>query len=64
MDIAEMMLITAAGFVDCMGSAAVGYLRHHAEIEACRGDWVSEKVWSALAEVAAELSAGKMHKMN
>jgi hypothetical protein len=58
MNDAELVLVTAAGFVDLMGARALDYLEQHAELAAGRGDRFSEEAWRDLAEVAAQLLRG------
>ncbi|MDB5409816.1 MAG: hypothetical protein JWL84_4728 [Rhodospirillales bacterium] len=55
MDEADLVLVTAAGFVECMGVAAVDFLEQHAEIAARRGDRFSEEAWREVAAAATRL---------
>src|ERR1700732_2938934 len=63
MDDADLMLVTAVGFLECMGADAILFLEQHAEIAARRGDRFSEDAWRDIAAVAARLLRGELDLM-
>ncbi|MDB5406606.1 MAG: hypothetical protein JWL84_1518 [Rhodospirillales bacterium] len=60
---AELMLVTAVGFLECMGDDALRFLEEHAEIAARTGDRFSEEAWRDIAAVAARLLRGELDLM-
>jgi hypothetical protein len=60
---ADLVLVTAVGFLECMGADAILFLEQHAEIAARRGDRFSEDAWRDIAAVAARLLRGELDLM-